>query len=197
MTKTPPQNETRERIMDVAENLFMTRGYSAVRLRDIAAEVGMRHASLYYYVPQGKEQLFVAVVRRSMARHEQEMTRLIAEAGDDIQQQAYAVSDWLVSQPPIDLVRMAESDLHQIDSEIASELTKLIIDSLTRPLILALERARQQHAVDVINPGMAAMSLITLVQTAHHIPLASVPEGRTEFGRKLVDMLLYGWLRRT
>lgn len=195
MTKSVPQNETRERIMDVAESLFMTRGYSAVRLRDIADAVGMRHASLYYYA-KGKEQLFVAVVRRSMERHEQEMTRLIAEAGDEIHQQAYAVSDWLVSQPPIDLVRMAESDLHQIDKETATQLTTLILDSLTRPLILALEQARECHTVDVINPSMAAMSLITLVQTAHHIPLDSIPEGRTEFGRKMVDMLLYGWLRR-
>ena len=197
MTKSLPQNETRERIMDVAENLFMTRGYSAVRLRDIADEVGMKHASLYYYVPKGKEQLFVAVVRRSMARHEHEMTRLIGDAGDDIHHQAYAVSDWLVSQPPIDMVRMSESDLHQIDKGTAAELTTLMLDSLTRPLILALERAREHQTVDVINPGVAAMSLITLIQTVHHIPAMSIPEGRTQFGRKLVDMLMYGWLRRT
>ncbi len=196
MTKKPPQNETRERIMDTAESLFMTRGYSGVRLRDIADAVGMKHASLYYYVPKGKEQLFVAVVRRSMARHESEMTRLLDLSAGDIHQQAYAVSDWLVSQPPLDLVRMAESDLRQIDPDVAAELTTLLLGSLTRPLIQALETARESTIVDVISPGVAAMSLVTLIQSVHHIPEATIPEGRAAFGRKLVDMLLYGWLRR-
>ena len=127
------QNETSEQILDAAEALFMARGFSAVKLRDIADAVGMRHASLYYYAPQGNEQLFVAVVRRSMARHEREMTRLIAEADHTIQAQAYAVSDWLVSQPPLDLVRMVQADLREIDPATANELTRLILDSLTKP----------------------------------------------------------------
>jgi hypothetical protein len=50
------ENETSERILDVAEALFMAHGYSAVKLRDIAETVGMRHASLYYHVPHlGRE----------------------------------------------------------------------------------------------------------------------------------------------
>jgi|688.fasta_scaffold83164_4 AcrR family transcriptional regulator len=190
------QNETSEQILDAAEALFMTRGFSAVKLRDIADAVGMRHASLYYYAPQGKEQLFVAVVRRSMARHEREMTRLIAEAGHTIQAQAYAVSDWLVSQPPLDLVRMVQADLREIDPATATELTRLILDSLTKPLVAALERAQAAGVVAIANTGMAAMSLITLLQNIHHIPLTSLPAGRKVFGHTLVDMLLYGWLAR-
>jgi hypothetical protein len=73
-----------------------------------------------------------------MARHEREMTRLIAEADHTIQAQAYAVSDWLVSQPPLDLVRMVQADLREIDPATATELTRLILDSLTKPLVAAL-----------------------------------------------------------
>ncbi|MEZ4656481.1 MAG: helix-turn-helix domain-containing protein [Caldilineaceae bacterium] len=191
-----PHNETRERILDVAEALFMQRGYSAVKLRDIADEVGMRHASLYYYAPGGKEELFVAVLRRSLLRHQQEMTRLIAEADDNIQAQAYAVSDWLVSQPPLDLVRMVQADLPAIDPAKAAELSGLLVHALTAPLMGALRGAQAAGAVTVANEGMAAMSLITLIQNIHHIPLESIPEGRQAFGRKLVDMLLNGWLTR-
>ncbi len=190
------QNETSEQILDAAEALFMARGFSAVKLRDIANAVGMRHASLYYYAPQGKEQLFVAVLRRSMTRHEREMTRLIAEAGDTIQSQAYALSDWLVSQPPLDLVRMVQADLREIDPTTATELSELILDSLTRPLIAALKRAQATGIVAVTDTGMAAMSLIMLLQSIHHIPLESLPAGRKVFGRTLVDMLLNGWLAR-
>ncbi|MCB0036595.1 MAG: TetR/AcrR family transcriptional regulator [Anaerolineales bacterium] len=191
-----PQNETREKIMDTAERLFMTRGYKSVRLRDIAEAVGMRHASLYYYVPKGKEQLFVAVVRRSMERHQHEITRLIGEAEEDIQAQAYAVSDWLVSQPPLDLARMFEVDLREIDEGVAAELEGVIFHSLTAPLMGVLEQAQAAGTVRVESVGMAAMALLTLVQSARQVPLESIPEGRQAFGRKLVDMLLKGWLAR-
>ncbi|MDJ0756174.1 MAG: TetR/AcrR family transcriptional regulator [Ardenticatenaceae bacterium] len=193
-----PQNETRERIMDTAETLFMTRGYKAVRLRDIADAVGMRHASLYYYVPKGKEQLFVAVVERSLARHEREMTRLIREAGDDFRAQAYAVSDWLSSQPPIDLVRMTESDLPEINPAKAAELSSHLLMSLTKPIINAMHQAIDQGwlGIDRRDVGLSAMSLITLVQSVHHIPTDNIPDGRQVFGRRLADLLLEGLLAR-
>lgn len=193
-----PQNETRELIMDAAETLFMTRGYKAVRLRDIADAVGMRHASLYYYVPKGKEQLYVAVVERSLARHEREMTRLIRGAGDDFRAQAYAVSDWLASQPPLDLVRMTESDLREIDPAKATELSDHLVMSLSKPIVNAMHLAIDQGGLDIDRDDvdLAAMSLITLVQSVHHIPADSMPGGRQAFGRRLTNLLLEGLLTR-
>jgi len=190
------QNETHERIMDVAESLFMKRGYSAVKLRDIADAVNMKHASLYYYVPKGKEQLFVAVLERSLNRHKREMERLIASAGGSIHEQTYAVTDWLVSQPPIDLVRMYESDLKQIDSSESQRLATLLISSLTEPFKAAIHKANERGELSDVDPSMAAMSLITLIQSVHHIPIHSIPEGRQMFGRRLADMLLFGLLKR-
>lgn len=192
----PPTNETSERILDAAEALFMARGYDGVKLRDIAEAVGMRHASLYYYVPNGKEQLFVTVLRRSMARHETSMAQLIAEAGDEIEAQAYAVSDWLVAQPPLDLVRMFEADLRAVDPTVARELADLVFASLTRPLVAALQQAQQAGTVAVEDAQMATMALLTLIQSVHQIPVESLPNGRKALGRKLVDMLLHGWLAR-
>ncbi|MEM9775981.1 MAG: TetR/AcrR family transcriptional regulator [Chloroflexota bacterium] len=190
------QNETHERIMDVAESLFMKRGYSAVKLRDIADAVNMKHASLYYYVPKGKEQLFIAVLERSMIRHKREMERLVTAAGQNIHQQTYAVTDWLVSQPPIDLVRMYESDLKQIDPSESRRLTTLLLDSLTKPFKSAIVSANARGELSDIDPDVAAMSLITLIQSVHHIPIHSIPEGRQMFGRRLADMLLFGLLKR-
>lgn len=190
------QNETHERIMDVAESLFMKRGYSAVKLRDIADAVDMKHASLYYYVPKGKEQLFIAVLERSMNRHKREMERLITAAEENIQDQTYAVTDWLVSQPPIDLVRMYESDLKQINSGESERLATLLIDALTMPFKGAIRSAQQRGELNNVDSSVAAMSLITLIQSVHHIPIHSIPEGRKMFGRRLADMLLHGLLKR-
>lgn len=196
MLNNLPHNKRSERILAAAEELFMARGYKAVRLRDIAEQVGMRHASLYYYVPKCKEQLFITVVRRCMARHEREMARLIDVAGPGIRRQAWAVSDWLVMQPRLDLVRMVEAELREIDPSIAVELSELVLQALTKPLVAAIKRSNAAGEVKVADAGMAAMALITLVQSVHHIPLDSLPGGRQAFSRTMVEMLLVGWLAR-
>ncbi len=76
-----PDNETCEHILKVANELFSQRGFAAVRLRDIAAAVGMKHASLYYYVPGGKEQLFIEVLERNFHRHREGLTQAIQGPG--------------------------------------------------------------------------------------------------------------------
>jgi AcrR family transcriptional regulator len=61
-------SESRERVLQQAEHLFSERGYAAVTLRDIAAGLGIRQASLYHHVPGGKEQLYVEVTERNLRR---------------------------------------------------------------------------------------------------------------------------------
>ncbi|RDB61247.1 TetR/AcrR family transcriptional regulator [Gordonibacter sp. 28C] len=58
---------TRERIVAAAFALFAERGYHAVPVRDIAAAVGIKDASLYNHFP-GKRAIFDAVVAEALAR---------------------------------------------------------------------------------------------------------------------------------
>lgn len=191
-----PQNETRDRILDTAESLFASRGYSAVKLRDIAQAVGMRHASLYYYVPGGKEALYMEVMQRNLERHRTGMAQAIAAAGEDVRAQVHAVAQWLVSQPLIDLARMQQADFPALDPQNAQTLNRLAIASLTLPLIDALQRATKAGQISVDDPELAAMALVTLMQSVHHIPGEHVPDGVAPLGRELAEMLLYGWLTR-
>src|SRR3974390_2000756 len=65
MTKTAPKprSDTAEQILDLAETLIQTRGYSAFSYQDIADSLGIRKASIHYYFPS-KADLGVAVVDR-------------------------------------------------------------------------------------------------------------------------------------
>jgi TetR/AcrR family transcriptional regulator len=51
------------RILDAAQNRFARFGFSKVTMDEIAEDVGMAKASLYYYYP-AKEDVFRAVIRR-------------------------------------------------------------------------------------------------------------------------------------
>jgi AcrR family transcriptional regulator len=191
-------NETCERILEAADQLFSQRGYAAVRLRDIASAVGMRHASLYYYVPGGKEQLFIEVLERNFHRHREGLTQAIQKAGNEIRDQMLAVLGWFFSQPPMDMARLYYSDLPQIDASQAERLMRLALDSMSIPVSEAIERANATGQVEIANSGLAAMSLVNLAQGVKAIPVTNVmtAERREHIGEEVIDMLLNGWRKR-
>jgi TetR/AcrR family transcriptional regulator len=53
--------ETRAAILAAAERHFAERGFEAARLEDIAADVGVRRAAIFYYFPD-KQELYAAVL---------------------------------------------------------------------------------------------------------------------------------------
>jgi AcrR family transcriptional regulator len=55
--------DTRQRILDVALDLFTEHGYDGTSLREIAEKLGITKAALYYYFPS-KEDIFLALHMR-------------------------------------------------------------------------------------------------------------------------------------
>lgn len=184
--------EARERVLDAAERLFARKGYSAVTLRDIAAEVGIRHASLYHHAPGGKEELFVEVTERHLARHRDGLTRAIAGAEPDVRARLRAAADWLLSQPPMDLVRMAYSDLPAIDPAHAGRLSGMAYESMLSPLEAALRQARQSGQIDHHNLGLIAGGLLGLIESLYAVPEHVLTQSRRAMAHELIDALLDG-----
>ena len=191
-------NATHKAILDAAERLFAERGYAAVKLHDIAKAVDMRHASLYYYAPEGKEQLYVAVMERNFHRHREGLTEAIIRAGDDFREQIHAVAEWFAIQPPLDLGQIVRSDMPAISKHHADRLTELSLQALRQPIVSALRRAQDRGLINVPDVEFAAMGLVGFLQTAHNIParyFRSLDE-RVPLARAMADMLLDGWLKR-
>ncbi len=69
--------DTRAKIMEVAEREFAQRGFAGAHLQGIAEQVGVQKTALYYYFAS-KEQLYVAVLRGML----EELDRVIAGALD-------------------------------------------------------------------------------------------------------------------
>jgi TetR/AcrR family transcriptional repressor of nem operon len=91
-TTAPKQrSETAEQILDLAETLIQTRGYSAFSYQDIADSLGIRKASIHYHFPS-KTDLGVAVVDRYMARFGDALTSI----ADDQSQSSMAMLDFYV-----------------------------------------------------------------------------------------------------
>jgi AcrR family transcriptional regulator len=184
--------EARERVLEVAERLFMQRGYAAVTLRDIASDIGIHHSSLYHHVPGGKEELFVEVTERHLARHRSGLALALASAEPGIRARLYAAADWLLSQPPMDLIRMTYSDMPEIDPAQAQRLSHLAFDSLIRPIERELERARRTGEIAHSRPGLVAGGLVGMLESVHSVPETAVRESRVSMAHQLIDVLVDG-----
>ena len=56
------KTDSREKILNVAANLFQIKGYNATGLNEILKESGSPKGSLYYYFPRGKEELALEAI---------------------------------------------------------------------------------------------------------------------------------------
>jgi TetR/AcrR family transcriptional repressor of nem operon len=78
-TAPKPRSETAEQILDLAEGLIQTRGYSAFSYQDIADGLGIRKASIHYHFPS-KADLGIAVVDRYIARFDAALVEIAEDA---------------------------------------------------------------------------------------------------------------------
>lgn len=192
MTHRAEHSEARERVLAAAERLFSTKGYAAVTLRDIAAAIGIRQASLYHHVPGGKEELFIEVTERTLARHHAGLDAAIRSAPEQIRDQLRAAAAWLLAQPPMDLLRMMHSDMPAIAEAHAQRLGMLAYDSLIQPLEAAIAAACARGEIVHQTPGLVAGGLLGMLQSLHAIPDYALDGPREALAYALIDVLLQG-----
>jgi AcrR family transcriptional regulator len=102
--------DTRERILDVAERLFMAHGYDGTSMRQITGEAGVNLAAVNYHFG-AKETLMQEVFRRRLDWLNDERMRVLdqleAEAGDQPVKPSAIVDAFFGT-----LLRMAEDETH-------------------------------------------------------------------------------------
>ncbi len=76
----PDERDTRERILDVALDLFIEQGYDKTTLRQIAEPLGFTQAAIYYHFA-AKEDILVALHLRLHELARPVLEQLVAEAG--------------------------------------------------------------------------------------------------------------------
>ena len=78
---TPKAEETRNRILDTALELFRERGFNVTTMRDVAAEAGVATGAAYYYF-RSKEDLVMAFYLRTAEEARQPFEEAFAATKD-------------------------------------------------------------------------------------------------------------------
>lgn len=190
-------SDSRARVLDAAEKLFMERGYASVTMRDIANALGVKQAALYYHAPNGKEQLYREVVDRHMTHQREGLEKIMASAPEQLDAQLGAITDWLVEQAPVDLMRMVRSDAMQISETYAEELIQQVDQSMMQPIIKVIRAAQARGEVRRIIPEMVAGMLLALTNWAVYFDSTSRFDRSSKvMMRQVIDLLLNGMIER-
>ena len=170
----------------------MARGYPAVTLRDIATEMGLTHASIYYHFPDGKQSIFMSVLERNVRRHGDGLRDAIDHSGDDVRAILQAAARWLLSQSPMDLLKLTESDMTYLGAHDAARITQLVHELILQPLHRVLDEAVASKQIDACNTGLVAGALIGMVESLFSVPDFAVQKSREHMAFELVDILIKG-----
>jgi AcrR family transcriptional regulator len=185
-------SDARQRVLDVAERLFMQHGYAAITLRDIAEALGMRQASLYYHFPEGKEQLYVAVVQRVFARHRAGMEAAIAQGGKTLAGQLAALASWFASQPPLNLLGMTHADFSALSEANMQALSYGGYEALFTPLRQMFRAAQERKEIRPLEPDLLAGCFLALIDSASVIRRQPTIQPRAQMVDEMISILLDG-----
>ena len=144
------QEDTKQRILDKALELFSAQGYDAVSMGQIAAAVGIKAPSLYNHFP-GKQAIFDALVASTAAQYEADTDKLdihVQNAARDIPAFTEITEDTLFEK----VRQIFEYSLH---NETISRFRRMMsIEQFRSPELAALYSARYVERVVRYHAGI-------------------------------------------
>jgi AcrR family transcriptional regulator len=136
--------ETRQQILDAARELFLARGYKGVSMKEVAEEVQVTSAALYYHFPGGKQELFFCIIQMML----EEWTRgaLLATTQEHgLRARLTRLTQYLLTLP-IDRFSILARDIHEN-----------VLDRDTRRVALEqLQDVFVQHVTDLFQQAIDA-----------------------------------------
>ena len=150
---------TAGRIHEAALVLFGQRGYHAVSMRDLAAEVGVKPSSIYAHVPS-KQQLLTALVRAGHLEHRDALRAAMLEAGNAPEEQLRALTRAHVTVHatyPL-LTRVCNRELGSLGEEHRAEILGIRLDA-ERMFLEVIERGQRLGDFGDADPVLAVAAI--------------------------------------
>ena len=136
--------DTREEILNAAEELLQRRGYNAFSYQHIAVQLGIRNAAIHYHFPS-KENLGVALVKRYRERFREwcEQMNSKESAWDRLRAYFQTYVDFLEADGKICPAGVLGSEYEAIPEEMRQE-ARLLMREIFEWLVEILDLGREQ-----------------------------------------------------
>jgi TetR/AcrR family transcriptional repressor of nem operon len=139
--------DTREEILNAAEDLLQRRGYNAFSYQHIAVQLDIRNAAIHYHFP-AKEDLGVALVKRYRQRFRDwaEEVSLSSNAWDRMSAHFQTYVDYAVAESKICPGGVLGSEFEAIPEEMRHE-ARLLMREIFEWLVETLDLGRSQGSL--------------------------------------------------
>lgn len=169
------EQNTKERILDIAENLIMSRGYNGFSYRDISSELNVKNAAIHYHFP-AKKNLGVSVIRRAQARFKEWDGMVLNKKVSPVDMLTLSLETYLGyldSGKQICLGGSLETDFNTLPEEMQKEIRVYTSDILTWMRNI-LSRGREEGVFTFSGPSEdKAFILLSSIQGALQIARVS------------------------
>jgi TetR/AcrR family transcriptional regulator len=157
---TTSTSDTRFRILRAAERLFAAGGYHGTRLREVAAEVGIRRASLFHHFA-GKEEIYRAVLEDEIDDTDRRIRTVLATVDDTraaIRALVSVYVDSIAARPA-----RAKLLLRQAIGDQPGAIAPPDAGRVLAPLVDFIERGQRDGTFAAVDPTALLLSLIGAV----------------------------------
>ena len=162
---TNVQTNSEERILQAAEELFLTKGYDSTKTTQIAEKAGVTHAMLHYYF-RTKDKLFERIVNEKMEFVLTMVALPLANGANSfkerIQQCVETHFDFLVNNPTLPRFILNEVITNQERCEMMLQKMKPLIGVMAANLQNEANRAAEQGEIEPIDVKMLMLDILSL-----------------------------------
>jgi AcrR family transcriptional regulator len=187
--KSAANENTREQVLRVTEQLLYDRGFMGTSMAVIADQIGVRQAALYYHFPKGKEELCLEVAFRALERDGQGFFQA-TQNHRTARAKLKAIASWVLNKPVrtdriiTDMARFVGHEYQQsmgemfmvklfapvltiLDHGVANQEFKPHDTTATAWLFLSMLNGFEQTNPMVASYGLAHLFVDTLVDGIH------------------------------
>jgi TetR/AcrR family transcriptional regulator, transcriptional repressor for nem operon len=164
---------TREKILELGEQLILTKGYNAFSYQDISSELGIKNAAIHYYFPS-KENLGIGIVKTNKLRFEEMIENLNSRQFDEWHQLETFMKIYVKSnrEHKLCLIGSLGSDYNTLSESTKNELqkfTEFILDWLSQIL-----NSGREKSIFAFNGEPKERALLILTNMVAGVQLARI-----------------------
>jgi len=169
------KKDTKTQIMDLAEKAIIQGGYSAFSFRELAAQIGIKSASVHYHFPT-KGDLAVSVMRRykeSFANELPQLEEIEATPKQLINGFIDGFKNKIVDNQNMSLCTMLTTDVQQLPDEVKQELAAFYL--------IKLQWIEQVYLLEeATNESLAKQKANQMLASLHGASILVQATGETE-----------------
>lgn len=164
---------TREKILELGENLIRTKGYNAFSYQDISSELGIKNAAVHYYFPS-KENLGTSIVKTNIQRFEEMVENMQSHDFNEWQQLEAFLKIYVKShrEQKRCLLGSLGPDYNTLNETTKTEL-KRMVELILKWLTELLEKGKTKK-IFVFNDDPATRALAILSSLVASLQLSGI-----------------------